>query len=72
LMKIEAVKEILTSDGRTLAQGALVWLWGRSGKTIPIPGFRTVEQVKENCGALDHGPLTKKQMEEIAGILGRM
>jgi aryl-alcohol dehydrogenase-like predicted oxidoreductase len=44
--------------GRTLAQGALVWLWSRSGKTIPIPGFKTAAQVEENCGALARGPLT--------------
>ena len=71
LGKIQAVREILTSDGRTLAQGALAWLWGRSEQTIPIPGFRTVTQVEENCGALDRGPLTDAQMAEIAEILGR-
>ncbi len=27
LKKLEAVREILTSEGRTLAQGALAWLW---------------------------------------------
>jgi aryl-alcohol dehydrogenase-like predicted oxidoreductase len=59
LEKIEAVREILTSGGRTLPQGALAWLWARSEQTIPIPGFRTVEQVEENCGALAFGPLTR-------------
>ena len=50
--KLDAVREILPSDGRTLAQGALAWLWARSEQCIPIPGFRTVAQVEENCGAL--------------------
>ena len=72
LNKIEAVREILTSDGRTLPQGALAWLWARSDQTIPIPGFRRVKQVKENCGALQFGPLASDQMQEIEVLLGRM
>ena len=71
LSKREAVKEILTSSGRTLAQGALAWLWGRSEQTIPIPGFRTVAQVEENCGAMQFGPLTAAQVSEIDQILER-
>ncbi len=71
LEKMEAVREILTSGGRTLAQGALAWLWARSEQTIPIPGFKTVEQVEDNCGAMEHGPLTAAQMQEIERILGR-
>ncbi len=71
LAKMEAVREILTSGGRTLSQGALAWLWPRSDQTIPIPGFRTVQQVEENCGALELGPLAKNQMKEIETILER-
>jgi aryl-alcohol dehydrogenase-like predicted oxidoreductase len=56
--------------GRTLAQGALAWLWARSQVTVPIPGFRTVAQVEENAGALALGPLTQAQLDEIAGVLG--
>ncbi len=63
---------ILTSNGRTLAQGALAWIWARSRNTLPIPGFRTVTQVKENCAALRFGPLTPAQMEEVERILGRV
>jgi len=47
LKKLDAVREILGSHGRTLAQGALAWLWARTAQTIPIPGFRTVAQVEE-------------------------
>jgi aryl-alcohol dehydrogenase-like predicted oxidoreductase len=71
LSKMESVRDILTSKGRTLAQGALAWLWARSEKTLPIPGFRTVVQVEDNCGALQFGPLTTAQMTEIEKILGR-
>ena len=69
LTKREAIKEILTSGGRTLAQGALAWLWARSEQTIPIPGFRTVSQVEENSRAMQFGPLTPEQMKEIESIL---
>ncbi len=69
LARRDAVREILTSDGRTLAQGALAWLWARSPQTIPIPGFRTVEQVEENAGAMAFGPLNPDQMQEIADLL---
>jgi len=72
LKKMEAIREILTSDGRTLPQGALGWLWARSDQTIPIPGFRTVKQVKENYRALDYGPLSRDQMQEINLILKRV
>jgi aryl-alcohol dehydrogenase-like predicted oxidoreductase len=71
LKQREAVREILASGGRTVAQGALAWLWARSSKTIPIPGFRTVSQVEENCRAMEFGPLNADQMREIDNILGR-
>jgi aryl-alcohol dehydrogenase-like predicted oxidoreductase len=71
LNRLQAVRAILTSDGRTLAQGALAWLWARSPQTIPIPGFRTVAQVEENCAALGLGPLSAQQVAEIDTLLGR-
>lgn len=71
LNALEAVRETLTSNGRTLAQGALAWIWARSKQTIPIPGFKTVGQVEENCKAMEFGPLTADQMSEIDRILGR-
>ncbi len=69
LTRLDAVRQILTSGGRTLAQGALAWLWARTERAIPIPGFRTVAQVDENCGALVHGPLTDAQMGEVDRVL---
>jgi aryl-alcohol dehydrogenase-like predicted oxidoreductase len=71
LEKLATVREILTSDGRTLAQGALAWIWGRSEKMLPIPGIRTVSQAVENAKAMDFGPLTPDQLQEIDRILGR-
>jgi aryl-alcohol dehydrogenase-like predicted oxidoreductase len=69
LQKTEALRAVLTSAGRTMAQGALAWLWARSPVTLPIPGFRTVAQVEENAKAIAHGPLSTTQMEQIRTIL---
>lgn len=63
--KLEAIRDILTSKGRTPAQGALAWIWGKSNATIPIPGFKTVKQVEENAKAMEFGPLTAEQIQEI-------
>jgi aryl-alcohol dehydrogenase-like predicted oxidoreductase len=63
------VSEVLTSKGRTLAQGALAWIWARSACAIPIPGVRTVAQVEENVGAIEFGPLAPDQMSEISVLL---
>jgi aryl-alcohol dehydrogenase-like predicted oxidoreductase len=71
LDKLAAIREILTSGGRTPAQGALAWLWARSAQTIPIPGFKTAAQVEENARALELGPLTTDQMAEIETLLAR-
>ena len=68
---LESIREVLTSGGRTLAQGALAWIWARSSQTVPIPGFKTVAQVEENCKALQFGPLNKAQFDQIEQILGR-
>ena len=69
LEKLTLLRDVLTSDGRSLAQAALGWLWARSEATIPIPGFKTVAQVEDNVGALAYGPLSSEQMAEIASIV---
>lgn len=69
LEKLEKIRPVLTSGGRTLAQGALGWLWARSEKTVPIPGFKTIAQVEENIGAIRFGPLADEQMQQIVALL---
>ncbi|MFE5888936.1 aldo/keto reductase [Streptomyces sp. NPDC002285] len=71
LARVDALKDVLTSGGRTLGQGALAWLWARSPRTVPIPGFRSVEQAEQNAGAIAKGPLTAGQMADVDRILGR-
>jgi aryl-alcohol dehydrogenase-like predicted oxidoreductase len=70
LERIAEARAELTADGRSLVQGALGWVWGRSPLTLPIPGFRTVAQVEENVGAAGYGPLPAERMERIRAILG--
>jgi aryl-alcohol dehydrogenase-like predicted oxidoreductase len=71
LERLAAVREILTSGGRSPAQGALGWIWARSDRTIPIPGFKSVAQAEENARAMEFGPLTPQQMNEIDRLLDR-
>jgi aryl-alcohol dehydrogenase-like predicted oxidoreductase len=70
LERIAAARTELTADGRSLVHGALGWIWGHSPATLPIPGFRTVDQVLENVGAARYGPLPDERMERIRAILG--
>ncbi len=69
--QLGAVREILTEGGRTLAQGALGWIWARSDRTVPIPGFRTSAQVEENAEAMALGPLSQDQLRRIDAALTR-
>jgi aryl-alcohol dehydrogenase-like predicted oxidoreductase len=71
LDNLDALREIFTSNGRSLTQGALAWIWARSEKMLPIPGIRTVVQAVENAKAMEFGPLTPEQVQEIDHILGR-
>ncbi len=71
LERLAAVREILTGSVRSTGPGALCWILGRSGRTVPIPGFRTVEQVEQNCSALRHAPLTDAELHEVDVLLAR-
>ena len=66
---VDALRDVLTSGGRTLAQGALAWIWARSPALVPIPGARTVAQLEDNAGALAHGPLGTDELRQIDAIL---
>lgn len=67
--QLRAIREVLTSGGRSITQGALAWIWARSGAALPIPGFRTVKQVEENAKAMAFGPLTDAEMRQIGEFL---
>ncbi len=67
--RLEAAREILTSGGRSLVQGALAWLWAKSPSLVPIPGFKTEAQAVENARAMEKGPLTGEQMKQVAELV---
>lgn len=69
LRVLSDVRDVLTAGGRTLAQGALGYLWARSPVMVPIPGFKTVAQVEENAGAMAFGPLDDSQMADLQELL---
>lgn len=71
LKLVDDIRGILTSNGRTMAQGALAYIWALDERMVPIPGFKSVQQVQDNAGALAFGSLKKEQVEEIRGIVGR-
>ena len=71
LGNLDAIREILISGGRTPAQGALGWIWAKSGVCVPIPGFKTVKQVEENAKAMEFGPLSAEQTAEIDRLVRR-
>ena len=68
---LDAVRELLASDGRTLAQGALGWLLARSARALPVPGARTPAQARENAAALERGPLPPATVAEIERLIER-
>lgn len=69
LRRLAAVRDLLTTGGRSLAQGALGWILARSPQTLPIPGFKTEAQIRDNLGALQKGPLPADIMDQIAEVL---
>lgn len=71
LRQLDALREIMTQGGRTMAQAALGWIWARSPRTIPIPGFKSVKQVEENVRAMEFGPLSAEQFRQINDIVAQ-
>jgi len=67
----DEIRDIFTSNGRTMAQGALAYIWALDGRMVPIPGFKSVKQVQDNAGAMEFGPLTDVQVKEVRTIVGK-
>ena len=49
---LQVVREIADAHGATPSQVALAWVIGH-GRTVAIPGARTVEQLEQNVAAAD-------------------
>lgn len=69
LEAVESMREVLCSGGRTMAQGALAYIWALDERMIPIPGFKSVEQITQNVGAMNFGPLTADEILQIQTIV---
>ncbi|MEW5829362.1 MAG: aldo/keto reductase [Chloroflexota bacterium] len=69
LKTVDALREVFTSGGRTMAQGALAYIWALDDRMVPIPGFKSVEQVQDNAGALEFGPLTAEQVAQVRAVV---
>ncbi len=67
----EAIHDLLCSEGRTMAQGALAYIWALDERMIPIPGFKTVAQVEQNAGAMAFGPLAEDELRQIDEVVAR-
>jgi aryl-alcohol dehydrogenase-like predicted oxidoreductase len=66
---VEALREVLTVGGRSMAQGAISYIWGLDERMVPIPGFKSVQQVRDNAGALDFGPLKPAEVRQVQEIV---
>ncbi len=69
LEMLDRVRAELTAEGRPLARGALAWIWARSERTIPLPGFRDERQVEDHLAALEEGPLPAERFAAIERVL---
>jgi aryl-alcohol dehydrogenase-like predicted oxidoreductase len=69
LQRLDKVKELLTTGGRTLTQGALAYLWALDPSIIPLPGARTPEQAAEHAAAIPFGPLPDATRQEIDDLM---
>jgi aryl-alcohol dehydrogenase-like predicted oxidoreductase len=69
LERARAIEPQLTCDGRSVSQGALGWIWARSPRTVPLPGFRDMAQLRALLGAQRFGPLPPHAMRAIADRL---
>ena len=66
---VERLRPLLTVGGRTLAEGAIAWVLARSDCLIPIPGFKTVQQVRDNAGVLNRGALTPDEAAAARAVV---
>ena len=69
LQTVEALREVFTSGGRTMAQGALCMIMALDERMFPIPGFKSVKQAEENAQAISFGPLSPAELAQVQTIV---
>lgn len=66
---LDKIAPLLTADGRSMPQGALAWVLGASERTIPIPGFTSAAQIRDNVEAVWQGRLPADTMARLKEIV---
>lgn len=66
---LEKIAPLLTADDRSMPQGALAWVLGASERTIPIPGFTSAAQIRDNVEAVWQGRLSADAMARLTEIV---
>lgn len=66
--KLEELSELLSGEDLTLIQALLSYLWSTSETTVPIPGAKTLSQIKENAAILELGPLKSDLLQSMTNI----
>lgn len=66
---VDALHDVFTAGGRTMAQGAICYIWGLDERMVPIPGFKNVKQVEDNAGALAFGPMSAAEVAQVQAIV---
>ena len=69
LKTVHALRDIFTAGGRTMAQGAICYIWGLDERMLPIPGFKNVKQVTDNAGAMQFGPMSADEVAQVQAIV---
>lgn len=66
---LDKIAPLLTAYGRSMPQGALAWVLGASERTIPIPGFTSTAQIRDNVEAVRQGRLSADTMARLREIV---
>lgn len=69
LAAVERLRPLLMVGGRTMAEGAIAWVLARSDRLVPIPGFKTAEQVRVNAAVLETGPLSGAEANAARAVV---
>ncbi|WP_420645663.1 aldo/keto reductase [Candidatus Leptofilum sp.] len=69
LNTVDALRDIFTAGGRTMAQGAICYILGLDERMLPIPGFKNVKQVQDNARALQFGPMSAEEVAQVQAIV---
>jgi len=64
---VDTLIEVAKEEGKTPSQVALNWLINQNGVTAPLIGARTIEQLKENLGAIGW-ILSQESMDKLNNV----